>query len=536
MNKKLKSEKGAITLVVLVTMLFLIAFLMTLFLRVANKAQTSAETTEQIKQKYNNLEDEETIYQSYFADEEVIPIYTVEQLKKIGSGEQVEVEQEKKIYIFKKDGYYVLKNNLNLGGKYDEETKTWTGTQWEPLPPTDESGTIYEFTGTLDGAGHEITGLYINNENLNNQGLFGTLEGTVKNITISNSYVKAKNYVGSIAGKNNGTIQNCYNSGIIIGDTNVTGGYFKSITTGEILNIWNTETIQETLNFISGKDVAVVPKGFRVSLNTNEQTIKDGMVILDNDKNEYVWVPVENEDGKLVRTEWSNNKPTGTISSKYTETLPDDLVNSVKAYKGFYIGRYEAGSNTVRTSATKDTLTEVLIKKGLYPYNYVNYKDAVSKIEEMYTDKETYGVDAIMPYGAMWDETLNFVKDDAHDVTNSTKWGNYDNSIFSFTGAYCEKPNETSPIYTKVTNTEKKSSKQWLLTTGASEQNKAKNIYDLAGNVKEWTQESRSTSYRVYRGGSCVDYGNAGPASYRYGNNPSYTSVAVGFRSALYIK
>ena len=124
MNKKLKSEKGAITLVVLVTMLFLIAFLMTLFLRVANKAQTSAETTEQIKQKYNNLEDEETIYQSYFADEEVIPIYTVEQLKKIGSGEQVEVEQEKKIYIFKKDGYYVLKNNLNLGGKYDEETNT----------------------------------------------------------------------------------------------------------------------------------------------------------------------------------------------------------------------------------------------------------------------------------------------------------------------------------------------------------------------------------------------------------------------------
>ena len=40
-----------------------------------------------------------------------------------------------------------------------------------------------------------------------------------------------------------------------------------------------------------------------------------------------------------------------------------------------------------------------------------------------------------------------------------------------------------------------------LLTTGATEErNAAKNIYDIAGNVSEWTTESHSSSYRVDRG------------------------------------
>lgn len=227
MNKKLKSEKGAITLVVLVTMLFLIAFLMTLFLRVANKAQTSAETTEQIKQKYNNLEDEETIYQSYFADEEVIPIYTVEQLKKLGSGEQVEIEQENKIYTFANDGYYILKNDLNLGGYYDQTSSEWKGIQWEVLRPDDKDSNTNNFTGTLDGIGHKITGLYIEDSSATTgkrKGLFARLYGTVKNLWITNSYIYGYSNIGAIAGINYGVIENCYNEADVVGEYAYIGG------------------------------------------------------------------------------------------------------------------------------------------------------------------------------------------------------------------------------------------------------------------------------------------------------------------------
>lgn len=543
MNKSLKSERGAITLVVLVTMLFLIAFLMTMFLKVANKAQTSAETTEQIKQKYNNLGDTEIIYQSYFSDENIIPIYTVEQLKKIGSGEQVEING--KIYTFATNGYYVLETDLDLGGTYDEETDTWSG-EWESI--------TNEFTGVLDGIGHEITGLYINNSN-DNQGLFGELNGTVKNLNISKGYIKANNYVGAIAGKNNGTIKNCYNqvtiegksyiggiagnlnegitdcynTGLIIGENNVTGGYFKSITTGEILNnVWSDDILSENAYFVSGEATATAPKGFKVSKNVFEQTIKDGMVIQDSASNEFVWIPVE--DGKLDRTEWEDNKPTETINENYTETLPEDIVASVAKYKGFYIGRYEAGSTTKRTSSSGTTT--MVVQKGAYPYNYVTWNSAVTLSQGRYSDSAEYGVTSVLPYGAMWDETLRFVKDDNHNVTNSTSWGNYKNNTFTFSGIYYT----GGTWLEEVTNETKPTSKNWLLTTGASETNKAKNIYDLAGSVWEWTMEARSEGNRVSRGGSYGCEGSGDPASKRYYSGQDSCAEVIGFRPVLYIK
>lgn len=176
-----KSEKGAITLVVLVGMLFLTVFLMSVYIKLSNKVQNSSETTKQIEKQYNNVGEMDSIYENYFTSADVIPIYTASQLKEIGSGKEITIEG--KIYTFSPDAYYVIKNDLNLGGVYNSSTDTWSGEQWTPI--TDE------FTGTLDGLGHIITGLYINNSK-DNQGLFGTLKGTVKNLKIEDSYVNGK--------------------------------------------------------------------------------------------------------------------------------------------------------------------------------------------------------------------------------------------------------------------------------------------------------------------------------------------------------
>ena len=83
---------------------------------------------------------------------------------------------------------------------------------------------------------------------------------------------------------------------------------------------------------------------------------------------------------------------------------------------------------------------------------------------------------------------------------------------------------------------EKTSSVSVLLSTGASEEFAKQNIYDLVGNVWEWTLEK--TSYTSHpcasRGGSYLIYGSDNPASYRGYNYTSVAANAIGFRVTLW--
>ena len=143
--KSIKSEKGAVTLLVLVTILFFVAFLITTYMIMANKAKSQKEVTDQTSQIYNSVSAEQA-YNSYFGDN-VVPIYTVDQLLKIGSGDSIQInEAGGKIYTFSKDATYVLMNNLQFEYR---DSNNWTpiGTQYE----------IQGLTGRFEGNGKTIT-------------------------------------------------------------------------------------------------------------------------------------------------------------------------------------------------------------------------------------------------------------------------------------------------------------------------------------------------------------------------------------------
>lgn len=342
--------------------------------------------------------------------------------------------------------------------------------------------------------------------------------------------------------------------------------------------------------YTDGEDVAVIPKGFKISDEEKEQTISEGLVIQDEAGNEFVWIPVKvtKNDTKeniaeFYRSDWEEDDDNGgkrgaslKDSTIYTEPFVDgyeeeetdykNMLESVYKNKGFYIGRYEAGTASPRTKSTEGTTTNWVVQRDKFPYIYVGWGQsmkiytgnvydtdninrglgALALCKGFYpTDPEDpnykgdVGVTCTLCYGVQWDAMLNFIKDKSHDVTNSTTWGNYLDNAWRITR---EEPSGTSSpsVLTSWKSAyemgEKTSDTNILLTTGASDSFVAKNIYDVAGNVLEWTNEAYSSNRRVRRGGRYNIGGSEQPAYYRSDISTNYCHNGLGFRPALYIK
>ncbi len=327
-------------------------------------------------------------------------------------------------------------------------------------------------------------------------------------------------------------------------------------------------TLKENAKYTDSEDTTVtIPNGFKVSdvasdgNSDGEQTVSTGLVIQDKDKNEFVWVPVNytatgtlDDDGldsgfkdtfKRSTTISSNTEPYG---SGYDGEKEDyiKMMKSVQENKGFYIGRYEAGTTEPRTSSTTGK-SKVVVKRDAYPYIYVKWGDKTNTVGEegaVYLSKNMYsaneiGATSTLCYGVQWDAIMKFVEDSTHSITNSTTWGNYKNNAWTIertTAQYTDTTNVKTGNWTAITSDKSKtSSASYLLTTGASDTFKVKNIFDLAGNVLEWTMEARDSASRVYRGGHYSVIGSVSPASGRYDYFPDYSSDNVGFRLALYL-
>ena len=233
--------------------------------------------------------------------------------------------------------------------------------------------------------------------------------------------------------------------------------------------------------------------------------------------------------------EWYSEAQHGFVSADKYNEHKKAMLKSVYENGGFYIGKYEVGTETLRT--TKDApLTTPVIKEGAYPYNYVTNKQAQEKSKELATGGKT----SSLMFGIQWDLVLKHIenkngKTQAELKDDSTTWGNYNNATFEITKGKYSTNNGSS--FSEVNGTyTKPSSSSAILTTGATGRNSVLNIYDLAGNEYEWTLEkSTIASYpSVFMGGVYHGYGSVYPASYRYFDTTSYSSLDISFRPALW--
>ena len=164
---------------------------------------------------------------------------------------------------------------------------------------------------------------------------------------------------------------------------------------------------------------------------------------------------------------------------------------------------------------------------------------AVYLSNSLYTGKTGYGVKSMLCTGAAWDSMLDFIKDRSHNVTSSTGWGNiYDSDTYKvYRGSLSSDYGSTWSAADTTNGSDVTKDMGILLTTGATERNSSKNIYDVAGNCWEWTTEARDTNRRVFRGGNYNCPGSIGPASGRNCSGTptgSYDYVSS-FRPLLYV-
>ena len=174
------------------------------------------------------------------------------------------------------DGYYQITNEGELrwfaeavnNGNTSSNAKLMNNitldktTQWTPIGTNTNP-----FTGIFDGDGHTISGLYFNDSSKDNVGLFGcvgksgTATGTVKDVTLADSYVSGRDSVGGICGMNNsGTVTNCTNKGNVAGRQQTGGicGYSRYAVVGytvcnaTISNCINTGNVTGTSDHTGG--------------------------------------------------------------------------------------------------------------------------------------------------------------------------------------------------------------------------------------------------------------------------------------------
>ena len=335
---------------------------------------------------------------------------------------------------------------------------------------------------------------------------------------------------------------------------------------------WNG-TSDDKVNAVQSTDAepvtVPVPKGYTASKVTGETTVEDGFVIYEGEeevndtnkdiaqttRNQFVWVPVANssemygrdenckkwgklynfsstgitplnwteEDGVMSITDEEDCREpdvvTGSDGTKYDavnanlqqagldasatadtfkiqlETEFNNMIASVEKYGGFYIGRYETGNLKEAEAVVVKNNSDIGSQTWYTMYNKSKGVAASSNVT------------TTMIWGCQWDAVMRWMYNSGDEekktyTYDSTGKGNYSGS---------------------------------RKATGSDPEYAVNNIYDMAGNVRDWTIEADNTFNRVVRGGNYLGLASYFPASDRGSYSPTDSDSRLGSRLALYM-
>ena len=305
-----------------------------------------------------------------------------------------------------------------------------------------------------------------------------------------------------------------------------------------------------------------IPKGFKVLAHGTEAgsatytysgdtipAVQDGIVIENGtDGNQFVWVPVgtiKNKKGSTstitlgryssftatngvytpaqvasvenytkavtisdgyqeLSTFRAGNTATNSTAQNATARNLEEFISTTLANGGYYIARFEASGTASKITSKYN---QTLLTKITQPNAAKAAREMYGEVKE--NDELIYASDLVNSYA--WDTAIIFIQ------TYSTE---------TDASSYASKNKSASFANTGINN------------------DKYCNIWDMSGNVNEWTTESSTRTFGssftpcVYRGGYCyTDGGGHGSyTSYRSGSITTTSFSSGGLRPLLYVK
>lgn len=287
---------------------------------------------------------------------------------------------------------------------------------------------------------------------------------------------------------------------------------------------------KSNISSISTYDNPKVPNGFK-KVETETASWEDdengkpkgwnnGLVIEDELGNQFVWVPVKNMDFGNFKDE----------AERLDDEETAEEIAQIEKYSGFYIARFEAGvsqnmqSQLENISSSTNNIEDIPVsKKGARPWNFISLNKAKTNATQMYHTDE---VTSDLMTTRQWLRMINWIEQSGYDFNDMRKLGNFADSFFNFSGLYSEDRG--------ITYIEKDTAKgkNYILATGINESAKTNNIYDLFGNLMEFTDgyvEQRG----YYSVGGYYSETATFKGTYLLGVEPL---DKLGFRVVLYIK
>ena len=283
--------------------------------------------------------------------------------------------------------------------------------------------------------------------------------------------------------------------------------------TNKIVEIHAVKGEARTEGYSSKYSKPIIPAGYKYL----DGKWNSGYTIeRESDGSRFVWVPVgalsanATLDGIVFDEKFGRVNSMGVIfsPSKYNENINPELlaqISSVKKHGGFYISAY---SMSLGDDGNIHSIA------GVKPMVDVSFHRAEDLAEKFERSKD---VKSHLTYGAEYDTVCKWIEESGAKkrtdfTSNSMGWGNYKSMI-------SDEPSK-------------------MELTGSREKWKANGIYDLAGNVMEWTQESfgKFGARHITRGGAYCHSGLGFSAASRHVEDARSIYPYVGFRVVLCIK